>query len=753
MAATSVPSKEALVIILDIGLGMHHHTNEAKHASTTTPIEEALKSVTLLFQQKLIYGKKDELGVVLVGTKGTKNNLQKDGYQHITMQSEIEEPKIETLKYLENLSPGESRGDLIDALIVAMDMLINKTEKKKYQKRIFLVTNANDPINKEDLSTLQEQFKKIDVKLNIIGVDFTDEEELENKIKLTNKEKNEKFLREFAESVNGVLVPVKQALEMMSFFRSQSVLQRTTFRGSLEIGSKNISVWGYMKTKIQSLPTLGKISNVSKDAAAVAAAAASNGNGNDDDDEVRRSMQVKQEKMFYSISDPDNEIDHKDLLKGYKYGKSLIPFSKIDESAMKYTADKCLKVIGFTDLESIPFYYSMGSSEMLLPPPNDKPAEQALSSLIHALAETNQVGLVRYVKKNGSNPYLAYIFPHIKPNYECLYLCTMPFADDIRPYQFPNISPTNANCKKQYIPSAEQLAAAGTLIDSMDLMTAEENEERQQVPALRPRYTYNPSLQHFYQCLHYRALHPSAQLPKLDPVISKYINPDATVLEQAAPAIEEFQRLFPLKPTPAFKDTSTTKYRWKDGVLVAEEIRLDSYVGADDGSKKRKADDMAGLSLDKLVSGFVNEVGSVNPVQNFKDMLARRDVDLVDKAVALMKQRIVQLVNDSLKDQFYQKALDCVVELRKGCIKESESEEFNTFLGELRDYYEGKRRDDFWQLLRVQSITLISTAESDDSGISESDALAFLGSKPTAAAPVLSTPKSDSVDDLFDQIE
>lgn len=46
-------------------------------------------------------------------------------------------------------------------------MLIKK-EFKKYQKRIFLVTDAGCPINKEDLSIVQEQFSKINIRLNIM---------------------------------------------------------------------------------------------------------------------------------------------------------------------------------------------------------------------------------------------------------------------------------------------------------------------------------------------------------------------------------------------------------------------------------------------------------------------------------------------------------------------------------------------------------------------------------------------------------
>lgn len=70
-----------------------------------------------------------------------------------------------------------------------------------------------------------------------------------------------------------------------------------------------------------------------------------------------------------------------------------------------------------------------------------------------------------------------------------------------------------------------------------------------------------------------------------------------------------------------------------------------------------------------ILSGATNAVGSINPVKDFRDMLARRDVDLVDDAIAQMQTRITQLINDSIRDQFYPKAVDCLSALRDGCIK------------------------------------------------------------------------------------
>lgn len=62
------------------------------------------------------------------------------------------------------------------------------------------------------------------------------------------------------------------------------------------------------------------------------------------------------------------------------------------------------------------------------------------------------------------------------------------------------------------------------------------------------------------------------------------------------------------------------------------------------------------------------------------------------------------------------------VEIFVGCVREEESEHFNEFLKEMRSCYEGKRRDDFYQMLVQKEVTLISYDESVDSSVSPDDA-------------------------------
>ncbi len=156
-----------------------------------------------------------------------------------------------------------------------------------------------------------------------------------------------------------------------------------------------------------------------------------------------------------------------------------------------------------------------------------------------------------------------------------------------------------------------------------------------------------------------------------------------------------------------------------------------------------------------MLSGGVSEVGSVKPVEDFKEMISRRDVDLVDKAIEGLRKRTIDMVSDSYLDQLYPKAIECVKVLREGCIKEEESEQFNRFLREARALFEGKRRDDFWKLIVNRKISLIHYDESEESSVSPAEAEQFLqGPVVVLLEPKINVQKDDSeVDDLLAMVE
>jgi len=52
-----------------------------------------------------------------------------------------------------------------------------------------------------------------------------------------------------------------------------------------------------------------------------------------------------------------------------------------------------------------------------------------------------------------------------------------------------------------------------------------------------------------------------------------------------------------------------------------------------------------------------------------------------------MQKMIVRLVDESVKGSYYEKALECLLEMRKASISEDEPENFNKFLILLKDRY------------------------------------------------------------------
>lgn len=67
----------------------------------------------------------------------------------------------------------------------------------------------------------------------------------------------------------------------------------------------------------------------------------------------------------------------------------------------------------------------------------------------------------------------------------------------------------------------------------------------------------------------------------------------------------------------------------------------------------------------------VETIGELTAVQDFEAMISRRDSpEWVSKAIFGMKNKVLDLVENSYEGDNYPKALECLVALRKGCVIE-----------------------------------------------------------------------------------
>jgi hypothetical protein len=122
--------------------------------------------------------------MVMFGTEDTQNaladRLSGKEYQNVTTARHLSKIDLEFFRDLETYTAEEEatkKGDMIDGLIVAIDMLNNFCGTKKYKKRIFLITDGEreTKANKQEVQSLIEQIKERDIRMNVITLDFANE--------------------------------------------------------------------------------------------------------------------------------------------------------------------------------------------------------------------------------------------------------------------------------------------------------------------------------------------------------------------------------------------------------------------------------------------------------------------------------------------------------------------------------------------------------------------------------------------------
>jgi ATP-dependent DNA helicase 2 subunit 2 len=700
------------------------------------------------------------------------NDKNKGEYEGISILHPLAPSNIDMLKTVDTLdckTIGGKNTDLVDAIIVATDMLVERCGTKKFTKRIFIVTDAGgSQIDDEGVNLIMKPIIQRQIKIDVIGIEFEHVQETDNdgdtdmkdvniivdKKDLTPKQTNEKYLHQICEKTGGVVIPTEQAISMLNPFRSKKITMRPT-KFLLELGQDiKIPIFMYKKTEEVKAPSAKKLSKIAANAA------------NEDG-----TMKVNTERTYYSIDNPDEEVDKDQRVKSYRYGRNFVPISDVDEQAMKYKSDKCLTILGFSDQSAVPRHHFMGPTYCITSKDCDVEAQRALSTLIRACAQLDQVAIVRYCYRENTQVHLGFLYPQTKPDYDCFYYSTLPYTEDLRPYSFKSLTTSQH--------SPEQLQAAEDLIKSMDLMDAEEDKQGNKSEALKPSQTYSPALQHFFNCMHHRILYPNDPLPELDPVVSKYCYPErsdtsfyAKLIEKSQPALSNFAEKFPLKRV---EKTVLGKRKYWFATGEESEISLDSYnqpsvvtnpVEVDETIaqqvKRLKPDDdpIGNPIYQNLFNDKADDVGTTEPVKDFNEMFSRRDMDLVDKAITQMQSVIQKLIRESIEDQYYQKCYDCLVSLRSGCIKEEESEKFNTFLQDLKKQYSNKnnRRYNFWKDYIVdKNLTLISSEEADDiDNVTVQEAKDFLHKEyiPSQEQQSEDLPKmSGEEEDLFGDLE
>ena len=750
------PAKEAVVVIWDVGEDM------SKRSSTS--FDECKACIAEFCLKKIQFSRQDEVGVLLMGSRETHNKLAltcSGKYNNLAVLSEIGKPTTDVIKQIGNVqrqTDGGVSADLMDALVVAGDMIQTRCKKLRFSKRIFLFTSAGDEVrNKDDLDTILTSFEALDLSLVVVAIDFDYKtEEIadlhEDWQSMSLKQQNEKVLYHMVSTLGGnsICTPSDTALQRLTDLSVKGVLQRTSTRACLEFGEDlKIPLFMYTKTKKASVPTLQRRSIPARDL----------------DSDSKGKVDI--ERLYYRSDDPEVSVDEENKARAYHYGATVVPFNELDVQMLNFDGGiRSLKVLAFVPSSSIRRHHFLSGTYCIATPPGDMEAHNAFTPLLQAMYETNNSVIVRLVRHNYREPVIAMAWPHITANKKCLFLNDLPFTEDLRKYDYKELSD---------VVSPELLQTVDDLIMKMDLETAlHEGEE-----ALRPRDVYNPLIQYFQQAVRLRLLKPDLELPPIDPKISTTCcnwNSDTNMLSKffasANTTIDRLKAVSGVRISAGAGEAKKRNFWFADGsgpvtttnnIFNAEHAmkKQKTYFSGDgsgsqsDTNPRSSIDKSLGLGSDLLRDGRViaDKVTTIAPTADFQDLLHRKDGDFVQTAISGMMKVIKELLQESIATSLHQKALNCLSVLRSGCVTESEPVEFNLFLRDLKSMCSNNRKSGFWKRVQDSKLTLITCEECSDSDISKQNALDFLlEGDEQVAVQAKQTPQQEE-DDLFDALD
>ncbi|NXK89925.1 XRCC5 protein, partial [Formicarius rufipectus] len=724
------PFKVATVLCLDVGSTMSNPS-----PGEESSLEQAKKIMTKFVQRQVFAESKDEVAVVLFGTDGTRNGLASgDQYQNITVHRSLMLPDFDLLEDIQDLiKAGSKQADFLDAIIVCMDLLQKETIGKKYEKRhIELFTDLSSPVSEDQLEIIIDNLKKTGISLQFF-LPFpmiADDGSGGTSANVPSRMHRSSFSRK------GLTEQQKQGIDvvrkLMHTLDEEGGLEEIyTFRESLD----RLSMFKKIERRPMPWPcqlTIG--SNLSIRIVAYKSVTEEKVKKiwTVVDAKTLRRDDVQKETVYCLNDDDETEVQKEDTIQGFRYGSDIVPFSKEDEEQMRYkTEGKCFSVLGFTRSSQIQRHYYMGNQVLkVFAAKDDENAAVAFSALVRALDELKVVAIVRYAYDRRSNPQIGVAFPYIKDAYECLIYVQLPYMEDLRQYIFSSLKNN-----KKYIPTADQLSAVDSLIDSMNLVY-EDGETSEDL--FKPSKIPNPYFQRLYQCLQHKAFHPDKPLPPVEQHLLEMLEMPSVVKERCQAPLERVKALFPLKEVGKKKEEKTAQDIFKDN---EDEPSL---------KKPKIEDEEESFNIIKLAEGSITSVGSVNPAEDFRILARKKNADFKD-----VSQQLINRIDQFLENkgsQYYMKGIDCIRVFREEAMKLSKVQCFNDFLQALKSKLENKGLADFWEIMIQDRISLISKDEAEESSVTKEEAEKFLAPKENKNEIVPPTDEGGDVDDLVSTI-
>ncbi|KAA8916626.1 hypothetical protein TRICI_001252 [Trichomonascus ciferrii] len=480
----------------------------------------------------------------------------------------------------------EEEGDLILALSAAIAKMDEFCRHLKYIKTIYLISNFDAKIifNAEEMDRILVGLHSKNIQLNILGMDFADEgrglphpwddEDVEGNDRIKRQLYNEKCLRQLERNLNDhspmqnrrdtvwcTMEPFSSAYASLSEPRAKRVRPVKSFKGELMLGAReNVARGRTMVIEVECYPCTRKSPAMQSKMYT----------HSQSDDQTQEDMAELTWQREYSVKDPDDPdgqvaVDETDREEGFLYGSEIVTLTDADKEFYKPDTAPGMEIIAFVNKETVPRWYEMSSTDFVCAALDSYKANVAMASFAWALEQADCYVIARYVQKPRTPVKMVLLTPYVEENGpSCLIMSELPFAEDVRYYNFPSITvpktvkgkPINPKSKegKALIPTQEMNDLMESCIDKMTLMDGSfvEDEEKihwEQDPTefARPEDTYNPLIHRVKHVVKHCAKLGNPDdytVPPVLPILKRHAHPPQELLDQCKPELDELKRLF-----------------------------------------------------------------------------------------------------------------------------------------------------------------------------------------------------------------
>ncbi|KAH6998760.1 SPOC like C-terminal domain-containing protein [Ilyonectria sp. MPI-CAGE-AT-0026] len=714
--------KEATVFILDLGSSMAQIHSGRSESDLDWGMQYVWDKIT-----DLVAASRKTLCVGVLGLRSdeTDNKLQDDeGYENISVLQELGPMTMTSLRELQaKIKPSSTEfGDAISAIVLAVDMIDTFTKKLKWNRKIVLITDGRGPIDDDGISDISKKINDSNIQLTVLGVDFDDlEYGFKEEDKPTEKAQNEKTLQSLVNDCqNGVYASIVEAIDEIDTPRVKSVKPYKTFDGALTLGdpkrfpaAMNINVERYFKTHLAR--PLAASTVVVKSEQGVGSQSTQTVEG--DEMEGVEFAAVKQARS-YKVNDPDapggkRDVEFESLAKGFEYGRTAVHISESEYNITKIETTKSFSIVGFIPCIKYEPFLNMGEVCVTIARRADTKSEVALSSLIWALSELESYAVARIVPKDGKDPQLVLLAPNIEPDLECLYDVPLPFAEDVRSYQFPPLDRVitvtgQTLTKHRFLPTDELNDAMSDYVDAMDLSTYGIDDEGNPAEYVPIDDSYNPAIHRINHAVKSRAIHPERPIPETPSILLRFASPPDDLIEKVQSKIDALIGTAEVKKVPP----KAKGKRVRDTVKPISGLDVDALLG----------------------EGEKSDIDPDNAVPGFKQALAAtEELSEIEDATKQMGAITNTLITESFGDSKYARALECLAVMREELINLEEPGLYNTYVRDMKKQLLsgalGGDRRDFWFKMRWTRMGLIDKKQSEVSVVTPEEAEEFYKSR------------------------